>query len=41
VPMTDFTASTDSMHFYNSMVVIEKGIQEIPVKLSARFKEEE
>ena len=39
VPMTDFTASTDSMHFYNSMVVIEKGIQEIPVKLSARINE--
>jgi len=40
VPMTDFTASTDSMHFYNSVVVIEKGIQEIPAKLSARIKEE-
>ena len=40
VPMTDFTASTDSMHFYNSVVVIEKGIQEIPSKLSARIKEE-
>jgi len=40
VPMTDFTASTDSMHFYNSMVVIEKWIQELPVKLSARIKED-
>lgn len=40
VPMTDFTASAYSMHFYNSVVVIEKGIQEIPSKLSARIKEE-
>jgi len=40
VPMTDFTNSTDSIHFYNSIVVIEKGIQGLPDKLSARIKEE-
>lgn len=41
VPMTDFTASTDSMHFYNSVVVIEKGIQALPEKFSARVKEDQ
>lgn len=40
VPMTDFTASTDGMHFYNSVVVIEKGIIETPAKISARVKDE-
>jgi hypothetical protein len=40
IPMTDFTLATDSMHFYNSVVVIEKGIPKTPEKLSARVKRE-
>lgn len=38
VPMTDFTNSVDSMHFYNGVVVIEKGIHPAPEKVAARVK---
>jgi cephalosporin hydroxylase len=40
VPMTDFANSTNSMHFYNSVVVIEKGIPTLPEKIAARLKED-
>ena len=39
--MTDFANSTDSMHFYNSVVVIEKAIQSPPEKFAARLKKTE
>jgi cephalosporin hydroxylase len=40
IPMTDFFNSTNSMHFYNSIVVIEKSIMALPEKMAARVKEE-
>lgn len=40
VAMTDFANSANSMHFYNSVVVIEKGLPVLPEKISARVKEE-
>ena len=40
IPMTDFGLVTDSMHFYNSVVVIEKGIQKTPEKMGAKVKNE-
>lgn len=40
VPMTDFSNSVDGMHFYNGVVVIEKGIHNRPEKISARIKNE-
>lgn len=40
IAMTDFTNSTDGIHFYNSIVVIEKGIHDVPEKIGARVKEE-
>ena len=40
IAMTDFGNSVNSMHFYNSVVVIEKGIMATPEKISARVKEE-
>ena len=38
IPMTDFTNSANSMHFYNSVVVIEKGLPIMPEKIAARIK---
>ena len=41
VPVTEFAATTDSMHFYDSIVVIEKGVHLPAEKLSARLKKTE
>lgn len=37
VETTNFSKTTDSMHFYNSIVVIEKGKQTDPEKVNARI----
>ena len=40
VKVTNFTKTADSMHFYNSIVVIEKGKQTDPKKVAARVRNE-
>ena len=39
IPMTDFSLTTDSMHFYDSVCVIEKAKKTNPEKLSAKINE--
>ena len=38
IPITDFSLTTDSMHFYNGVVVIEKAIKPLPDNLVAKSK---